>query len=120
MNPAKILAGTVNGSTTLMIATTAVVPPAPRHQDPWTPVQPWPIAATFAALLFILAALRGKLAVMRVRPAYLALILVAIATATIVGCSSANMSTPKGPSTATVTATSGGVTRTATININVQ
>jgi hypothetical protein len=120
LNPAKILAGTVNGSTSLSITTTAALPAAPQHRDPWTPSAPWSIATVTAAMLGILFAKRRTTAILGARPAYLTLALLAIATASIIGCTSANMSTPKGPSTVTVTATSSGVTKTTTVNINVQ
>jgi type IV pilus biogenesis protein CpaD/CtpE len=60
-----------------------------------------------------------KIAPLQGRMAYLTLVLLVIVTAGLVGCATTPISTPKGASSVTVTSTSGGVSKTTTVNINV-
>jgi hypothetical protein len=124
MNPTKTSAGSASGSTTtLMISTTANIPPSPRRQDPVTPYLPLATATALAALLAIFLAARQKIAPFRGRMAYLTLALLVIGAAGLVSCGTPSppppIHTPKGASSVTVTSTSGAVSKTTTVNINV-
>ncbi len=125
INPTKTPTGTLGGSaaanSTLMITTTASLPPAPRRQDPWALYLLWLTAAALAGLMAMYFASQQKLLAWRVRPAYLALALLTISMAALAGCTTTHVvvPTPKGAATVTVTATSGGDSKTTTININV-
>jgi len=74
-------------------------------------------AATLAAMMGIFATYRRRALSWRRFPAYLALALLALTAASLTSC--ASQQTPKGPASVTVTSTSGGVSHTTTININV-
>jgi starvation-inducible outer membrane lipoprotein len=63
---------------------------------------------------------RQKIAPLRGRMAYVSVVLLMIATAGLVGCMTLPPAlTQKGASSVTVTSTSGGVSKTTTVNINV-
>jgi hypothetical protein len=120
LNPVKTAAGSISGSTTLMITTTANIPPPPQQRNPWTPYLPWATATVLAGLTAIFFAERQKIAPLRGRVAYVALVLLLIATAGLVGCMSLPPTlTQKGTSSVTVTSVSGGASKTTTVNINV-
>ena len=125
LNPTSLAAGTVigaNGSpVVLTITTTASLPPASQPRDPSTPYYPWIAITALAGLMAHWLSRQQRFAHLRARPAYLTLALLLIAGAGLLGCTTAqNTSTPKGASSVTVTATSAGVQKTVTININVQ
>jgi hypothetical protein len=68
----------------------------------------------------ILFAERQKIAPLRGRMAYVTLVLLVIATAGLVGCMSLPPAlTQKGASSVTVTSSSGGASKTTTVNIKV-
>jgi len=125
ISPASAAIGTVQGTaaanSTLMITTTANLPPAPRQRNPQSPYLPWATATALAGLLAMFFAARQKFAQLQGRAGYATLALLLITAGGIVGCTSAQApaSTPKGPSSITVTATSGGAVKNTTININV-
>jgi hypothetical protein len=125
MNPSSTAAGKTSGSTTLTLTTTAGVMPPTRPDRPQAPSVPWLALAAVAGVMGLYFAGRQNLAPWRMRPAYLALALVMIATTSMVGCTTsttgttAPTTTPNGPATITVTATSGGAQSQVQLNINV-
>lgn len=121
LNPATIAAGTVNGSTVLTITTTSSLPPTSPRRDPSAPYFPWVAITGLVGLMALWLAGQQRFLHLRARPAYLTLALLLIAGAGLLGCTtSSSLATPTGPSTVTVTATSGGVSKPITVNINVQ
>jgi len=120
LNPAKISANSPSGSgATLTITSTAGLPPLPRRQGPKTPYLPWGAVTALAGLVAIYLAARMKVVPLRGRMAYLALALLAITSAGLMGCVGL-LPSQKGPSSVTVTATSGGISKTTTITINMK
>lgn len=120
LNPPKIMAGIPSGSTTLTINTTAggALPPLAQKPDPRLFYPLW-LGAVALALLRLASRHRQLL---QPRLAfYLPLALLLLAVAFIAGCGGGGgmAGTPKGPSTVTVTSTSGAVSKTTLININV-
>jgi hypothetical protein len=113
--------GTSENNPAPTITTTAMVPPTSRRRDPYTPSFPWIAITALAGLMSLWLARQQRFVNLRARPAYLALALLLITGAGLVGCTTAQMaSTPKGASSVTVTATSAGVAKMTTISINVQ
>jgi hypothetical protein len=123
LNPAKILANSPSGSTTtLAITTLANLPPPPKRHDPRTPYLPWAATTALAGLLAIYFAACHGIVPLRGRMAYLVLVLLVITSAGLMGCGAVSTeSTQAAPSSnITVTATSGGISRTATVSFNVK
>ena len=122
LSPAKTSVGNTSGSTTLTISTTANMLPFPRRTNPWGPQLIWLFSAVILWLLVILLAGRPKTVLFPSRPVLAPVLVVLIIGVGVAGCSSSpkSMSTPKGASTITVMATSGVVSKTTTININVK
>jgi hypothetical protein len=123
LNPAKILANSPSGSaTTLAITTLANLPPSPKRHDPRTPYLPWPATTALAGLLAIYFAACHRIVPLRGRTAYLVLVLLVITSAGLMGCGAVSTEfTQAAPSSnITVTATSGGISRTATVSFNVK
>ncbi|MBZ5642600.1 MAG: choice-of-anchor D domain-containing protein [Acidobacteriia bacterium] len=121
LNPTTITKGSPSGaSTVLTISTTASLPPSSRRRDPWTPFMPLIPVTALAGMAILWLTKQQRIAALRGRPVYLALALLVITSAGLVGCSTAMMSTQKGPSSVTVTATSGGVAKQINVAINVQ
>jgi hypothetical protein len=122
LSPAKTIAGSASGSTTLTISTTAIVPPLSRRQGPWELYPLWIVATGLAGLVAIFIATRQKLAGLDVRLVYVTSALLLLTMAGLAGCSAASKttSTPKGLATVTVTSTSGTISKTTTINISVK
>jgi hypothetical protein len=119
VSPARTMAGSTSGGTVITITSTASAPPAPKRQHPVTPYLPWATATLLAGLMAVFLAGQQKFTTLSGRMAYLSLVLLAIFTAGLVGCTTAPAgSTLKGPNTVTVMSTSEGVTKTTTININ--
>jgi hypothetical protein len=120
VNPVKTAAGSMSGSTTLMITTTANVLPSPQRRNPWTPYLPWAAATVLSGLMAIFFAEWRNVAPLRGRMAYVTLVLLLIATVGLVGCMTLPPAlTQKGASSVTVTSASAGVAKTTTVNINV-
>jgi len=120
LNPAKTAAGSMSGSTTLMITATANLPPSPQRRNLWTLYLPWATSTVLAGLMAIFFAERRKIAALRGRMAYVTLVLLLIATAGLAGCMSLPPAlTQKGASSVTVTSASGGASKTTTVNFNV-
>jgi sugar lactone lactonase YvrE len=119
LNPVKTSAGSTSGTTTLTITTTANVPPPTKRQGPWGLYLLSMMAAALMLSTALFLATRQKPVWLRGLPVYLSLALLIFALAGFVGCSSPSTSTPKGPATVTVTAISGALSKTTTININV-
>jgi hypothetical protein len=119
--PTKFTAGSQASQVNAMITSTAFAPPSPMRRDPWTPSVPWIPVTTLAGLAMLWLASKHRTAPLAGRTAYLLLALLLITGATLVGCTTAAKlsPTPKGPSTVTVTATSGSVVKKLVININV-
>jgi Bacterial Ig domain/Putative Ig domain len=121
LSPTKIPAGSPSGSVTmLMINTTAQLPPSSQRQGPSNPRLPWAIASALAGLLAIFFSTQHKIAPLRGRMAYLTLALLAISTTGLVGCTGLTSASQNGPSGVTVTATSQGISKTATISIKLK
>jgi hypothetical protein len=122
LNPTKTSAGSTSGNTTLTITTTASVPPLSRPTDPRGPYLFWIMATALAWLMATFLVAWQKILPLRGRPVYVSLALLVIIMAGLAGCSSASKpaSTPKGPATVTVTSTSGTVSKTTAINIDVK
>ena len=120
VNPTKISANSPSGITaTLTVTSTASLPPAPQRQDPRIPYLPWAAATALAALMTISLAGWQRIVPLRGRMAYLTLALLAVSSAGLMGCVGLT-SAQKVQSSVTVTATSGGISKTATININMK
>lgn len=122
LSPAKTSAGNASGSTTLTISTTANMLLFQRHTDPWGPQLIWLFAAAILWLIVILPARRQRTVLLQARPVFASILAIVIAVLGMIGCTSApkSASTPKGASTVTVTATSGVLSKTTTVNINVK
>jgi len=120
LTPNKILAGSPSGSVSMLtINSTAHLVPAPQRQAPSNPGLPWALATALAGLAAIYMASRQQIVPARGRMAYLTLALLAISSTGLTGCVGLT-SAAKAPSNVTVTATSQGVSKTATINVNLK
>jgi hypothetical protein len=120
LTPTKISAGSPSGSISMLtINTTAELLPAPKRQGPSNPRLPWALATALAGLAAIYIASRQQIVPARGRMAYLTLALLAICSTGLAGCVGLT-SADHGSSSVTVTATSQGVSKTATINVNLK
>ena len=120
LSPTKISAGSPSGSVAMLtINTAANLLPAPKRQAPSNPQRPLAIVTALAGLMAIFFAAGQKIAPLRGRMAYLTLALLAITTTGLVGCTGLT-SAQNGRASVTVTATSQGVSKTTTVNINLK
>lgn len=96
------------------VTTTALIVPPTVPKTPATPLGLWQFALLVLALLLLMMLFTsGRL---RTRLSMVTVIVILLALA---GCGSYN-GTPKGPSTLTITGTSGGVSKTAMVTLTVQ
>lgn len=96
------------------VTTTALIVPPTVPKTPATPLRLWQFALLVLALLLLMMLFTsGRL---RTRLGMATVILILL---TLAGCGSYN-GTKKGPATLTITGTSGGVTKTATVTLTVQ
>ncbi len=109
-NPTSFAKGSTGGNTTLTIATTkrGAVPPMKTPRPPRPNPLLWLLAAVLAMMSYAL--LRRGFRTRRLA-LYLPLALLLLSAAFVAGCAGP-AGTPVGTSTLTITATSGGVTKT--------
>ncbi len=100
------------------VTATANVPPLPIRWGPREMYLLLIMATMVAGLMAIFLAARQKIVPLRGRPVYLSFGLLVVTMAGLAGCTTASKSTLKGPGTVTVTSTSGTVSKTTMININ--
>jgi hypothetical protein len=141
LSSATISAGSTSGNTILTITTMAASEQSPPAAGPSSRLPGLPLV--FSAVLLALVTMLGMMSVFsaggpwlrlppRRLPAYLMLALLAITAPGLLSCggtssssgasttpTALNTGTPLGPSTVTVTETSGNVSKATTININV-
>jgi hypothetical protein len=141
LSSATISAGSTSGNTILTITTMAASEQSPPAAGPSSRLPGLPLV--FSAVLLALVTMLGMIGVFsaggpglrllpRRLPAYLMLALLAITALGLLSCggtssssgasttpTALNTGTPLGPSTVTVTETSGNVSKATTININV-